>query len=84
MLSHVADGEGPLLERRVQDWDNAYANSANIAGSERWPAAWFEAAQSFRNRLATEARAKLDIAYGSGTDTDINRQKTCGTPHDFH
>lgn len=66
LLLHVAEREGPLLEYRIQDWDNAYANSANIAGSERWPAAWFEAAQSFRDRLAAQGRSRLDIAYGSG------------------
>lgn len=49
---------------RITDWDNAYANGANIAGSDRWPAAWTEPARAFRDALAAEGRARIDIAYG--------------------
>ena len=49
---------------RIADWNNAYANGANIAGSDRWPAAWAEPAQAFRDALATEGRARIDVAYG--------------------
>ncbi|KRB20287.1 esterase [Mesorhizobium sp. Root695] len=55
-----------MLERHIADWDSAYANGANIAGSDRWPAAWAEPAQAFRNALSAEGRARLDIAYGDG------------------
>jgi acetyl esterase/lipase len=55
-----------MLERRITDWEGAYANSDNIAGSERWPGAWVDAAQKFRNTLSTQGRAKLDISYGQG------------------
>ncbi|QND64507.1 alpha/beta hydrolase [Mesorhizobium loti] len=55
-----------MLERHIADWDSAYANGANIAGSDRWPAAWAEPAQAFRNALSSEGRARLDIAYGDG------------------
>ena len=55
-----------MFERHIADWDNAYANGANIAGSDRWPAAWAEPAQAFRNALSAEGRARLDIAYGDG------------------
>jgi arylformamidase len=54
----------PVLEHHIADWDNAYANGANIAGSDRWPAAWAEPARAFRDSLAAEGRARLDIAYG--------------------
>lgn len=47
---------------RVEDWDNAYANGANIAGGDRWPAAWVKPAADFR--VSVSERAQLDIAYG--------------------
>lgn len=53
-----------MLERRIADWDNAYTNGANIAGGDRWPAAWVEPAQSFREALTAAGRAQLDIVYG--------------------
>jgi acetyl esterase/lipase len=53
-----------MLERRVLDWDDAYANSANIAGSDRWPGLWIDAARAFRDTRSAAGRAKLDLAYG--------------------
>ncbi|MBS7707703.1 alpha/beta hydrolase [Chelatococcus asaccharovorans] len=55
-----------MLERLIEDWDDAYANGANIAGGDRWPDIWVEAAQAFRDKLSAEGRARLDIPYGSG------------------
>jgi len=49
---------------KVTDWDSAYTNSAYIVDGDRWPAAWVEPARSFRDKLATAGRAKLDLAYG--------------------
>nr|WP_210315084.1 alpha/beta hydrolase [Aminobacter aganoensis] len=57
-------GSVPVLEHHIDDWDNAYTNGANIAGGDRWPAAWVEPARAFRDALASAGRAKLDIAYG--------------------
>jgi len=53
-----------MLEHRIADWDNAYANGANIARSDRWPAAWADPARAFRDALSGQGRARLDIAYG--------------------
>lgn len=53
-----------MLEHHIADWDNAYANGANIAGSDRWPAAWDEPAQAFRDALMAKGRTQLDLAYG--------------------
>ena len=53
-----------MLERFVEDWNNAYANGANIAGGERWPDLWLRAAEAYRERLSADGRARLDIAYG--------------------
>jgi arylformamidase len=55
-----------MFERHVEDWDNAYANSVNIAGGDGWPAVWFQAAQAYRDRLSAAGRSKLDVAYGGG------------------
>ncbi len=49
---------------RIEDWDDAYANGVNIAGGERWPGVWAEAARAFRGKLAGEGRARLGLAYG--------------------
>lgn len=56
-----------MLEHHIADWDNAYANGANIAGSDRWPAAWDEPAQAFRDALSAKGRAQLDIVYGDNS-----------------
>ncbi|MFK0688109.1 alpha/beta hydrolase [Mesorhizobium sp. IMUNJ 23033] len=53
-----------MLEHRISDWNNAYTNGANIAGGDRWPAAWVEPARAFRDALSAEGRARLDIVYG--------------------
>lgn len=53
-----------MLERNIADWDNAYTNGANIAGGDRWPAAWVEPAKAFRDSLSAAGRAQLDVAYG--------------------
>ncbi|RWE45671.1 MAG: alpha/beta hydrolase [Mesorhizobium sp.] len=53
-----------MPHHHIADWDNAYANGANIAGSDRWPAAWAEPAQAFRDALSAQGRARIDIAYG--------------------
>ena len=53
-----------MLEHRISDWDDAYANGSNIARGDRWPEAWVKPAEAFRNALSSAGRAKLDLAYG--------------------
>lgn len=53
-----------MLEHRVSDWDDAYANGVNIAQGDRWPEAWVGPAEAYRNALSASGRAKLDLAYG--------------------
>lgn len=55
-----------MFERHVVDWDGAYANGVNIAGSDRWPVAWSEPAKAYREALEAEGRARLDVPYGKG------------------
>jgi len=54
-----------VLSRKISDWDDAYANGVNIAGGDRWPAAWVTPAKDFRDRLSEAGRAKLGIVYGA-------------------
>jgi arylformamidase len=53
-----------MLSRKINDWDDAYANGVNIAGGDRWPAAWVTPAKEFRDGLSEAGRATLGIAYG--------------------
>ena len=50
--------------RRIEDWDDAYANAANIPRGDDWPAAWAAPARAFREQLSGEGRARLGLAYG--------------------
>jgi arylformamidase len=50
----------------MTDWDDAYANAAYIAGSERWPAAWDGPARAYRASMLAAGRARLDVPYGPG------------------
>ena len=58
-------GEGAVLERHITNWNDAYTNGANIAGGDRFPGAWVKPALSYRERLSSVGRARLDIAYGA-------------------
>lgn len=69
-----------MLERRIADWDNAYTNGANIAGGDRWPAAWVEPAQSFRDTLSATDRAQIDIGYGDKPRNRLDLFLPEGTP----
>lgn len=53
-----------MIFHQVMDWDDAYANGANIAGGDRWPGVWVEPARAFRQLLETKDRARLDLRYG--------------------
>lgn len=53
-----------MILRSIVNWDDAYANGANVPRGERWPDAWVEPAQMFRDSLSAAGRAELGIAYG--------------------
>ncbi len=53
-----------MIFQQISDWDDAYANGPNIPGGERWPAAWVQPAQAYRDELQGRAHARLDLAYG--------------------
>ena len=52
------------MHRRIEDWDDAYANMPHIPDGEGFPERWMAVAQAFRDKLGGEGRAELDIAYG--------------------
>jgi acetyl esterase/lipase len=54
----------------IRDWDDAYANGDHIDGAADYPPFWQKQAAEFRDRLAAQDRAQLDISYG-----DHPRQK---------
>src|SRR5947199_8610779 len=59
---YQANGSRMLLQH-ISHWDDAYANGANIPDGERWPAAWVQPAQAYRDELQKKARAQLDLGY---------------------
>jgi arylformamidase len=69
-----------LIFHQVMDWDDAYANGANIAGGDRWPGVWVEPARAFRQLLETEDRARLDLRYGDQARNRLDLFLPEGTP----
>jgi arylformamidase len=53
-----------MIFHQITDWNDAYANGPNIPGGDRWPAAWVQPAQAYRDELLGSGRATLDIGYG--------------------
>ena len=53
-----------MVQRQIRDWNDAYANAANIPGGERWPDAWVVLARAFRERQAAIGHAMVDVPYG--------------------
>ena len=69
-----------MIHRRIADWENAYANGANIAKGEDWPNAWMAPAKAYRERLAGKGRARLDLSYGDGPRNRFDLFLPEGTP----
>ena len=69
-----------MIFHQVMDWDDAYANGANIAGGDRWPGVWVEPARAFRQLLETEDRARVDLRYGDQARNRLDLFLPEGTP----
>jgi len=69
-----------LIFHHISDWDDAYANGANIAGGDRWPQAWVEPARHFREELNAKGRARLDLPYADGPRNHLDLFLPEGTP----
>jgi arylformamidase len=48
----------------IEDWDDAYTNSAHIAQGDSYPARWMQAARAFRDGISSVGSARLDLPYG--------------------
>lgn len=69
-----------MLFHHITDWNDAYANGPNIPGGDRWPAAWVQPAQAYRDELARSGRATLDISYGERPRNRLDFFRPEGTP----
>jgi len=69
-----------MILHRVDDWDDAYANGANIPGGERWPQAWVGPARAYRETMQAAGRARLDLAYGDGPRNRFDLFLPAGRP----
>ncbi|MCB1466950.1 MAG: alpha/beta hydrolase [Rhizobiaceae bacterium] len=69
-----------MIHRHITHWDDAYANGPNIPGGERWPAAWKEPADAYRQKLTQADRARLDLAYGERPRQRLDMFLPEGTP----
>lgn len=69
-----------MLFHRIEDWDDAYANAPNIPGGERWPGAWAQPAQAYREAMLAAGRARLDLAYGDRPRNRLDLFLPAGEP----
>ena len=69
-----------MIFQQISDWNDAYANGPNIPGGERWPAAWVQPAQAYRDELVGSSRATLDIGYGEGARNRFDLFRPEGQP----
>ena len=69
-----------MIFHQITDWTDAYANAPNIPGGDRWPAAWVQPAQAYRDALQADGRATLDIGYGEGARNRFDLFRPEGPP----
>ena len=69
-----------MIFHQISDWSDAYANAPNIPGGDRWPAAWVQPAQAYRDTLQSRGRATLDISYGEGARNRFDLFRPEGRP----
>ena len=69
-----------MIFHQISDWNDAYANGPNIPGGERWPAAWVQPAQAYRDELQGSGRATLDIGYGERPRNRFDLFRPAGQP----
>lgn len=53
-----------MIHRHIEDWDNAYANTVNIAQGNAWPNCWMEQSIKFRTTMTERGQAQFDLSYG--------------------
>lgn len=55
-----------MIHRHIEDWDNAYANTVNIAQGNAWPDCWMEKSVNFRGKITEHGKAQFDLRYDTG------------------
>jgi acetyl esterase/lipase len=76
-----SDPAGAGAAACIDDWDDAYANRANIADAGAVIAGWERDAPAFRARLIAAGRARLDLPYGDGARERWDLFLPEGVPH---
>ena len=69
-----------MIQHSISDWDDAYANGPHIVGSEGWPDLWRSRAAAYRDGLAGENRARLDLRYGEKPRNGFDLFLPAGAP----
>ncbi len=69
-----------VIFHQISDWTDAYANAPNIPGGDRWPVAWVQPAQAYRDALQGSGRATLDVSYGPRERNRFDLFKPEGRP----
>ncbi|KSV74439.1 hypothetical protein N182_27750 [Sinorhizobium sp. GL2] len=53
-----------MIYYTVNDWTDAYSNTAHIAGGDGWPAMWTKLAAAYRASGLAAGKVRLGVAYG--------------------
>ena len=69
-----------MTYHRITDWDDAYANGANVPRGDRWPEAWVAPSAAYRDELAGAGRAKLGLSYGDRPRNRLDLFLPAGEP----
>ncbi len=62
------------------DWDDAFDNSSYVAGADRLPERWSDAASAFRADAEAAGRADIDLAYGPAARNRVDLFRPAGNP----
>lgn len=68
-----------MLFRQITDFGAAYTNASHVADSARWPQAWVQPAQEYRQAMQQAGRARLGLAWGSGARHGLDLFLPAGT-----
>jgi arylformamidase len=80
LIVDPAKGRTLMIYHRISEWDDAYANAPNIPGGSRWPEAWTEPSEIFREKLFSDGRARLDLPYAERPRNRFDLFVPRGTP----
>ncbi|MDO1580532.1 alpha/beta hydrolase [Rhizobium oryzicola] len=69
-----------MIFHRIEDFNDAYTNGANIPQGERWPEAWVAPAKAYRETMFAKGQARLDLAYGKNSRNRLDLFLPQSTP----